>query len=206
MKNLRIVLFGLLLLGMHYFANAQTTQGRLIIGGETNLNFNSKETEFKSDGNSEDLGTITRFGLSPKVGYFIADGFAIGVEVPIETITYPDQGFSSDLYLKKEKSFAVTPFLRGYLGKNNIKPFLEFKAGFGKKTQDIKGPWEDLEWEFSTFQYEFSGGIAVFLNKYVAFEFGLGYSELTSKIEESNVNFETTDSNIDMGVGLLIVL
>lgn len=206
MKNLRIVLFGLLLLGMHYCVKAQTTQGRLIIGGETQLNFNSKESEVKSNGSPEDLGNTTRIGLSPKVGYFIADGFAVGIEVPLESISYPNQSNTSNFYLKKEKSFAVTPFIRGYIGQNNIKPFLEFKAGFGKRTQYAKGPWEDVELNINTFQYAFSGGMAVFLNKYVAVEFGFGYSQITSKYEEINGGHEVTDSNIDMGVGLLIVL
>jgi hypothetical protein len=47
------------------------------------LNFSSVNSKFESDDVNEDLGKTTTLEFSPQIGFFVIDGLALGMELPI---------------------------------------------------------------------------------------------------------------------------
>lgn len=171
--------------------SAQTEQGKFFIGGNSNLNFTSVNNKWKNDGGDGDLGSTTKFEFAPQVGYFVADGFAVGIQMPISTQTDKDE--DDDKF--KTNSFAFMPFARYYFGDNNVKPYLHGGLGLGSiKMEDVA---DSDETKLKTFVYGISGGVAIFLNDNIALDLGLGYQSTTLRPSE---DMDGDPRNISSGV------
>ncbi|WP_461632940.1 outer membrane beta-barrel protein [Labilibaculum euxinus] len=163
-------------------ASAQTEQGKFLFGGNSNMNFSSMNNKWKSDDGDEDLGSTTSFEFAPQVGYFVADGFAVGLELPIGMQTEKDK----DDNKYKTNRIAVMPFARYYFGENNVKPYLHGGFGFGSmKYKDVSASAES---KWKTFVYGVSGGVAIFLNNNIALDLGVGYQSVTLRPDEDRDN------------------
>ena len=62
--------------GLVYGANAQTEKGKVILGGSVGFSSSKVEGAAKSD---------VSFNIIPSAGFFVADNFAIGTGVAIDT-------------------------------------------------------------------------------------------------------------------------
>jgi hypothetical protein len=83
MKNFKTASIAVVLFCSFTTLNAQTEKGTFLLGGETKLNFSSVSSKFESDDVNEDLGKITTLEFSPQIGFFVIDGLALGMELPI---------------------------------------------------------------------------------------------------------------------------
>lgn len=172
--------------------SAQTEQGKLLLGGKSNFSFTSMNNKWKTDNDDGDLGSQTEFEFAPQVGYFVADGFAVGLELPISFVTEKDE--DDDKY--KTNSIAIVPFARYYFGQTNVKPYLHGGIGFGSaKFEDVESSYEN---KMKLFVYELAGGVAIFLNENVAIDLGLGYQSTTLRPDE---DMDGDPRNIASGVG-----
>lgn len=79
---------------------AQTEQGKYLVGGSAELN------TFKNDGASK---TNLNFAVIPSVGYFVSDNFAIGTGVGYSYA----KGYSATASAQTG-AFVVSPFARAY--------------------------------------------------------------------------------------------
>jgi outer membrane protein len=185
--------------------NAQTEKGNILIGGETKLNFSSSNPKFESDDSNADLGRTTTLDFSPQIGFFVIDGLALGMELPI--MYSLDKSESEDKYTST--SIAFTPFIRYYFGKGKLKPYLHGDVGFG----NLKMKYEEKllattsESTASLFLYEMGGGLAVFLNDKVSLDIGIAYASqsLTPK-EDNDNNFKSITSGFEAGIGIVFML
>lgn len=133
MKKLFLATF--FLTAFAFTASAQTEKGTKLLGGSAGF--------MSSDGN-------TQWNLSPRVGTFVKDDFAIGAFLDIM-----DRGMGSVTNLGA--------FVKPYFGKaDNGKMFAKASVG-------------SMDSEFS---YGAGAGYAAFLNKSVALEFSANYDKI----------------------------
>lgn len=193
---------------------AQTEKGKILLGGQSSLDFTSFSSKWKTDSGSGDNGKTRTLDITPQVGYFIANNFAVGLEMPYN---YSKDIDGDDSFTTS--SYTVVPFVRYYFGKTKIKPYLHggIGPGWGKTKIDYNlypdsnpDPNYIFDPNYSShlFTYEMGGGLAVFLNEHVSLEFGLGYASASAKWYDKNVkmNRENTASGIGASIGIAMSL
>jgi outer membrane protein W len=110
-------------------AQAQTTQGSLMLGG--GISFSSS----KNEGSEGDYKT-TSFAFIPSVGYFVVDNLAVGANLSLQSDK--TTGGINGNYEAKQTSLAVGPFARYYIFTSNEKFAFMAEAGllFGSGKQE----------------------------------------------------------------------
>lgn len=215
MRTIWLYLFGFLFLGIAFLANGQTEKGKILIGGETKLNFTSLNSIWKSDDGNGKEGNILNFDFSPQFGLFVKDNFALGVQLPL---TYSFEK-KENVHKYSSTSVALAPFIRYYFGKNNIKPYLHGGVGLGyqKYKYGNYGLYPDsepdpgfnpiLDLNYGMFLYELGGGISIFINEKTSIDVGLGYSSISSKsLEDNDNNYRIITRGIGLGLGFSVIL
>ena len=170
--------------------SAQTSKGKFFIGadftGSQNLEFSI--TQSKSDSDSGDDPVKTKgfsFDLMPKVGYFVIDNLALGLDFTLSA------GFSKntdDEYNHNSILFAAGPLIRYYIPTKKVIPFAEAYYSIGS----YKGKSDYFAYE-NSFKYavQYYGlglGISVPLGEKVSFDALAGYSNSVTKEKEDNEN------------------
>ena len=198
MKNLRIVSFGVVLFCFVISLKGQTEKGKVLIGGETKLNFTSLNSKWKSDVSSGDNGKSTNLEFGPQIGFFVIDGLVLGAELPIKYSSETDENDNKN----SSTSLAFAPFVRYYFGTSNIKPYLQGEVGFGNLKMKY-GPTMSAK----MFLYQIGAGLGIFLNEKVSLDIGLGYESVSIKPKENNnTNFRTIGHGFGLGIGIVVVL
>lgn len=182
----------------------QTYKGKFIIGGDCSLNFTSLKSITKSDGEEYDNGKTSQLNFSPSVGYFINENLVVGVTLPLSFEWQKDFSYDKESII----SLALAPKVRHYFSSGNIKPFVEASIGIGKAFNHFEGQsWNiysndiDETIKMNLFLYDVGGGVAVFLNQYVALDFRLGYGYMSAKYTEDYNSENNTDTkNITKGL------
>ncbi|PCH70454.1 MAG: hypothetical protein COC06_04880 [Bacteroidales bacterium] len=182
----------------------QTEKGKILFGGSSNLNFSSIDDKWKIDGDDDiDLGSSTKLEFAPKVGYFVVDGFAIGLELPVSFDTEKN-GHGGKT---KINSIAAVTFARYYFSEKKVKPYLHGGIGFGSSHYEYKFDSYEEDYDSNLFLYELSGGVAIFLNDIIAIDLGLGYQAVISKPKEDmDDNRRNILSGVAFNVGFSISL
>jgi outer membrane protein len=204
MKNLKSFLGSFILLLFVFSVHGQTTRGTILIGGESNFDLSTMNSKWKSDDGSGTHGNIIRFGISPRIGFFIIDNLAVGVKLPIGFQFQEDK--NNDKF--SSTSLGISPFLKYYFGTSNIKPYLNGSIGFSNMTmKDDPDIGATNKTTVGVFSYELGGGFGVFLNDKVSLDIGIGYNYSSYKEKENNDNnYRDIYSGIGLGVGISILL
>ena len=127
--------------------NAQTEKSTLLLGG--GVGFSS--TSFSGGGSS------SVFSLSPNIGYFFAENFAVGGMLDFQS----GNGYNA---------WSIAPFVKGYFGKDTKgKPFAQLGVGFGGGSGGGS----------TSTALQVRGGYALFLNKSIALEIAANFSTQT---------------------------
>ncbi|MFD2582006.1 hypothetical protein ACFSR6_05850 [Pedobacter vanadiisoli] len=190
-----------LLCTISWRSHAQTEKGSGFVGGS--LSFGTSKQNSSSP-------TLNTFTLTPRGGYFLANNFAIGLEVPLnlsklrgETyIAWNDEyGIYEEQRGVKEFSLGISPFVRKYIDvKEHFKFFIQANlllqintfnrvddAGYLIRTDaKIKG------WGASV-----SPGFSYFISKHAALEFSLpvvSFFHQNYYAEESLYNYDKTNN------------
>lgn len=168
------------------------------------MNFTSLNSKWETDDNSGEAGKTTDLEFSPQFGFFVADGLALGVELPIKYSSEKDE--YDDKYISTTMAFA--PFIKYYFGTSNIKPYLLGEVGFGNlkmKYDPATGSSDDFS--AGMFLYEIGGGLGIFLNEKVSLDIGLGYTSASIKPKENNdINYKSISSGFGLGIGIVVIL
>ena len=184
---------------------AQMQKGDFLIGAGTNLDFSSLSSQYSNDSYESDILKTNSFELNSRLGYFLANNFAVGLDLLKTNETEKEDG---DVY--KTNAFAVGPFARLYFGTSNVKPFIHSGLGFGNTK---------IEYEFSNIHYsddsvksslltfDIGGGVSFILSPKVALELGISYGNANSKFT-NHYNEETTNKikGIGSNLGISILL
>src|SRR5689334_11602942 len=141
-------------------AFAQIKQGGWMAGGSLGLNFGTNQYERPGSSQNTTIITETRysqFNFSPKIGYFLTESIALGLNVNLGTTTNKDKDGDER---STTSSYTVGVFGRYYFP---MKLFIETEAGIGKQKTD--GDTKN-----NLFTYSIGAGYAAFLNDNVALE------------------------------------
>jgi hypothetical protein len=158
------------------FSYGQLSKGVWLFGGNasfSSLNNSSTVTvQYKQ----------TNIQITPVVGYFLADKFAVGL--------CPSLIYGSNTVASTSTTLAIGPFTRYYFlnSENIFNLFAEGSYLYGSITN--KGQASSNSNTFSI-----SGGPVLYFNSSVALEFTLGYSM------QKAVGFTGTNNEIRFGIG-----
>ena len=157
MKKITILSVAILLFA--FSANSQVTKGNWLVGG--NANFSKDKTKGPLGSSNE-----TRFILSPDIGYFLANKFAVGVNFSLDRFDYTLNENNNH-----STSYLFGPFARYYFLPTDKQ--VNVFAG-GSYQLNIQSPGGS-----STNRYSFFAGPVIFFNSSVGLEFTVNYSSLT---------------------------
>ena len=184
---------------------AQTEKGKFLLGGSSDFTATFLKTQTETESYESDPVSASTVEFNPQIGYFVANGLAVGLDVPVSFTVQKDDGDKL-----KTSTWLAGPFVRSYLGGQNVKPFLQASLGFGKNKYDLNyeyAQYPDDITKFDMFGYELGGGVSFFINQHVAFDVAAGYASVRSKFKNVyNENSKTTVSGFGASFGLIVLL
>lgn len=202
--------------------NAQTKKGNAFIGvsakgastlfgysgtGPNLINLGLSTAKVKSDANnSEESYSYKTLNLSysPKIGYFVVDNLALGLDI---NIAFSSLNYGGD-YQINMTTLSAGPFLRYYIPTGKVLPYFEVGGTYGITNSKIKSDGNDQDGSKSGLM-SFGGGIGISvpLGDRVAFDLMAGYNSLTSKNKENNENnARTIMGDLGLRIGFMILL
>lgn len=174
------------------------------MGGESSLDY----TTFKLKGATEyatlNNGKSRSLDITPTVGYFIVNNLAVGLEAPYSFSKDTEGDISNTM-----SSFFVVPFVRYYFDKAKMKPYLHGGVGPGWGNNKTVMPYTpNVKIPTNLLAYEMGGGIDIFINEHVALDIGMGYTSLSTKYLDPNINmkWKNTMSGISASIGIVVCL
>ncbi|WP_416439368.1 hypothetical protein [Phnomibacter sp. MR] len=177
-----------LVVAVFFVANsyAQISKGNWLVGG--NGEFQRQKTTYSTTEISS-----TQLSISPKIGHFILDRFAIGLYT-----NYSRTVSKSNINRSRYSIFGVGPFLRYYLlniEKNaNINLIVEGNGAYNVHTNNSISVKSDY------LSYSILTGPVIFFNSSVGIEFLFGYKGI------SELKNDTRSSGIHFNIGLQVAL
>ena len=182
--------------------NAQTEKGSWVVGGSTNLGFNSTSEKWKYDGDSEDGPKSSTFSFSPSVGYFVANNIAVGLDATISSTTLKEEFVGED-YKYTESTFAIMPTGTYYFKSDSkVLPYLGVGAGYAsissKEDGEDKSTWGGFAWKGK-------GGVVFLLNQTVGIDLGVSYMGVNATnddVDDVKVNRGTFGVNAGISIFL----
>ena len=171
-----------LLLCIAIAAKSQITKNNWLLGGSASF------SSLKSSSTASIQFNQTSFQVSPLVGYFVKDKFAVGLR--------PSLTYGSNSVANSNTIIKVGPFIRYYFLKtdNIFNLFTESRYEYGSNT----GKGQDIGQRLNTFS--FSGGPVLYFNTSVGLELVIEYS--TTKV----IGFSGNNNEIRFGIGFQIHL
>ena len=195
--------------------SAQISKGSFLIGELTTLNLEAQVVSYmnlgyatyktKSDNNTDNNSDkIFSINLTPRVGYFVIDNLAIGLDIPVNFSHRKD---GSGYYKSVVTMLSVGPFVRYYLPGSKVKPFAELNGSLG--TIISKSDFDSNENRSTTSLKEFGGGLgAAFpLGKKVCFDVLAGYyCQIIKDIENNSDNDRVRIGTLGLKLGFTVFL
>lgn len=216
MNRLRFLLLGAITCSF-LSLNAQTEKGNFILGLSSNFggselggisfgrnNFQSNNPNYVKSDDNEDFA----FNLKPKLGYFIADHFAVGLDL-LYGYEQSVNGSSSDKL--SQQALVGGPFLRYYLPLNNQLLFFEASGAYGqsKIALDYKDNsfFEDDERLENVFYGSLSAGLAFKISTMTFLDLSIGYQYLQQwdpELETYDEYHYSNEFNLNIGLSVLL--
>ena len=218
MRKLALTTFFLFAISLGLL-NAQTTKGSILLGASSTLNLANGETDtdimgigfstvkYKSDAqgyNEPDPDKINSFNLSPKVGYFIIDNLALGLDFSY-ALSKRTNGATE--VKNTAQLFSVGPFIRYYYPTPRVLPFAELYGAFGTLKNTFESNVGDNVTKSGVTTLGVGAGIAVPLSEKFTFDVSLGYRSTIVKLKEDNPNDNRTVTGtfgLKLGVAFFI--
>lgn len=203
--------------------NAQTEKGKVLLGLSSRMGLYTMISSTSTDilslsfssikGKSDEEGfeespadKLTNINLQPKVGFFVIDNLAIGIDLSLAKFIYKEGGEDDDK--TTITMFGAGPFVRYYIPTDKITPYFEANALFGsQKYKWESASWDDDEETSSVFSIGGGIGVAFPLGDKVTFDILAGYNSYTEKYKEDNEdNYRTVIGTFGIKFGFIIFL
>lgn len=170
-------------------ANSQITKGNWMVGG--NASFSTNNTS------SLQGGDALNFQISPRIGYFLRNNFAMGIQFDYasQDLSNYTQSIRVGLIVKR---FSLGPFVRYYFlnPEKQVNVFLEGNYSYG--SYESKGYY--LISNGRNNNYSLQAGTAIYFNSSVAIEFTLGYYLI------NDITYGYNNNGLSTGIGFQIHL
>ena len=194
----KITILSALIFCISLIANAQTEQGRYMVGGS--VGFSSTKDKQDIGGTSTDGNKHTNIWLLPSFGIFVADGIVAGAGLGITS----NKNESDDgTFSSTTSGFTLAPFGR-YYHESGLFGHLNLEIGSAKTKSESGG--SSFETKFSVFGWRVGGGYALFLNNNVAVEPMITYGSSTQKLKDSDPEAKDINSGLMINVGFSIFI
>ncbi len=184
-----------------------TSAGNFVVGSSFGLS--SAQSNIKhSDGIGDSEGegpTSMQFNISPKVGYFIVDNFALGIgmDYTFSEVEEPNQNRTKDTDL------LFGPFARLYLPiGDDMAVFLEGNFGFGTSSDimNIDGQTQNIS--TNIFAVGAGPGLTIFSSDAVgisaSFKYNFARSDFDTEIGGVKRQTVTKTNQFDLSVGIQV--
>lgn len=175
-----------------FAAHAQLEKGNWLVGGNANFSSSTVGYSYPSYSLKED---VTSLAISPNIGYFLLDRFAVGLSpgfsFDISDVTTPGGGYSNT------RRYVIGPFVRYYF-LDTEKP-VNILADASYQHSFIW--WRPARGNGDAFS--FNAGPVVYLNSSVGLEFTIGYY---SRAEEVKEQYKDKTRSFRAGIGFQIHL
>ncbi len=198
--RISIFLSAVIFIAFSYTGYGQTEKGKFFMAGGSAFSFSSGTSESNDNqGNSgsNDLLSIT---LTPQVGYFLANNFVAGIQIPYSYTKSENQAASFST-----SSFLIGPFLRYYFSTSVpiLKPYLNTAVSFGNTKDKTEIPFLLVDDESTSrlTSIQLGAGLAIFLSENVSIDFILEYNYASDRPEE-DTEIELTTDSFRAGIGI----
>ncbi|QNR23110.1 outer membrane beta-barrel protein [Croceimicrobium hydrocarbonivorans] len=148
-------------------------------GAQTNsISFTTYTVRYSNpDQDLSDQDKLSSFHISPRIGYFIFDHFATGINFSY----YYAKSEVPDWSTTKTNQYLVGPFVRYYYPFEKFWLFSEIDCAFGgTKTSFQVINYNEQEYNSTLFKYQFALGIAMPLHEKISLDLGFSYSSSTA--------------------------
>ena len=177
--------------------NAQTEKGSWVIGGSTNLGLNTTSTTVKANGQTWDSPKTTSFNFSPSIGYFVANNWAVGMDLGFTTATTKD---GSDKLTNSTVSILPTATYY-FKSDSKIIPYLGAKVGYASTTSKLTSNNYTDEVKVDGLSWGAKGGIMYMITPAFGADLGVAYNQFSNKDIENNVEVKTNVNTFGFNVG-----
>lgn len=200
--------------------SAQTEKGSFIISGKTGLGFTSNTVKYKYDGQTTDGPKTNTFNISPSIGYFIADNFALGLALDYKSTTSKQkiEIFNSNIiggYIMKNAKetqtiLSIVPNATYFFSKEKIRPYLgaglglanaKYKSNYATESSSGDG-FSHSGSNNSGFIWTANGGLLFLIAPTVSIDLGLGYANYSFKEKD----LKTTSGAFGANAGISVFL
>ncbi len=144
------------------FLYSQTGFGHFLLGGTGGFDIRFEEPD-----------NLISTDLSPELGFFVFNNFALGGALTVQSTKVGDLSSSA---------FGISPFARMYFGEGTARLFGHVQVGYITSRFDFGG---DEETSNGTL-IQVGPGVAFFLNKHVAVEGIFGYTRQGGDFDSSH--------------------
>lgn len=199
------------------FLNAQnvTSQGNFMMGGTLGFSTADSNVEIEANGSTiNNNGTrATQFNISPRIGYFIVDNFALGIGMdytlnrirePID-LSDPDTDYETEY----DSDLLFGPFGRVYFPIASDKAFfLQGNFGFGSSQDRISVGEDPQTTSTDVIAASFGPGFTIYSSDAIGIEAIVKYNWARSNasFEFQGVSNETTTytNQLDFSIGFQV--
>jgi opacity protein-like surface antigen len=182
-------------------AQGQTQKGKILLGGTSDISFNSSSIKSVTNGKKEDLGKTSQLTFSPQIGFFVANNFSLGLGLPL---VHASEKYDEDHKLSYQ-SISLAPFFRYYFGETNVKPYLHSEVGVGSWKITSADPFfGSNKYSGGLRSFASGAGLGIFLNESVTLDLGLRYASESTKSKDAEDKDMT--SGVNFLVGFVLIL
>lgn len=202
MKTKTLVLIAWLSTSLAYFGYGQTeyrpglSKGSLLTGGGLAFSFGNAESTYSDDFGSDSYESdYSSTSLTPNVGFFAANGFALGLILNLTSTSFKEEDDSKETTTQH----TIGPVIRYYFT-NGL--FLHGEIGLGNHVEKYSYEGDTEEDKADLFIWKVGAGYAIFLNDHVAIEPSIQYRKTKTKFTDEYAKFEGSLGEFVIGVGL----
>lgn len=191
-------------------SKAQTEKGRWTMGAQIgNLSYANQ-----NEGHSLSISA------TPSAGYFVTDGLALGMGIPVD-INTQNSVVSIANYSSKSNSLSIglSPFVRYFIGQSKLKPYLGISYSYSRSNSnsrrtDISGIYSSESKGKSTVLIP-TLGLIYFINQHLGLSAGLNYNinhdDQTGTISEptspaSPSSYSSDYKYLSLGIGFQLFI
>ena len=180
---------------------AALQKGSVLTGGNFGFSFGTNKSTYHSPYSdfsfSQKYSSIT---MSPHAGFFLANGFSLGLIVDLTSTTYKGDEFNQK---DKNSQYTIGPAVRFYTPGGF---FFHADVAFGKNTSKSSSDWGSYTGEDKLSKYQLGIGYAIFINDFVALEPSMTYRSSKTKNTDGEARGEERLGEFVVGMGFSIYL
>lgn len=196
--------------------SAQTEKGSFIISGKTGLDFTSNNVKYKINEQTTDGPKTNTFNISPTIGYFVVDNFALGLAIDYKSTRTKQQteifdpnisgAYLTENTKETQNILSIVPNGTYFFSKGKTRPYLG--AGLGLANAKYKSNYTSGE-QFSYsnsnntgFVWTANGGLLFLIAPTISIDLGLGYANYSFK----DNGVKTSSSAFGANAGISVFL